>query len=249
MTKVMRVAALYDIHGNLPALEAVLSEVSAAIVDEVVVGGDLLVGPLQVECIERLLALPVPVRYIMGNTDREVIAARSGSESKRLPAFALEGIRWSARQLSADHVAWISSWPKTTALTIAGLGRLLFCHATPRDDNEIFTARTAEERLLLVFQGTSAEIVVCGHTHMQFDRVVGNMRVVNAGSIGMPFGEPGADWLLVGPGVELRHTNYDLDKAARRIAATGFPRVPEFDMLKPPPAEKMLELYSKAELR
>lgn len=244
----MRIAALYDIHGNLPALEAVLSELSAVGVDEIVVGGDLLVGPLQVECIERLRALSVPVRYIMGNTDREVIAARSGNESKRLPAFALEGIRWSAHQLSADHVDWISRWPKTTTLEIAGLGRVLFCHATPRDDNEIFTAQTADERLLPIFRSVEAEIVICGHTHMQFDRMIGGIRVVNAGSIGMPFGEPGADWLLLGPGVEFRHTNYDLEKTARRIAATGFPQIPEFDMLKPPPAAKMLELYSKAEL-
>lgn len=245
----MRIAALYDIHGNLPALEAVLSEVSAAGVDEIVVGGDLLVGPLQVECIEQLRGLSLPVRYIMGNTDREAIAARSGNESKWLPAFALEGIRWSARQLSGDHVAWISTWPKTTTLEMAGLGRVLFCHATPRDDNEIFTARTAEQRLLPIFRSVEADIVVCGHTHMQFDRMIGSTRVLNAGSIGMPFGEPGADWLLLGPGVELRHTNYDLQKAAGRIVATGFPRVPEFDMLKPPPAAKMMELYSQFELQ
>lgn len=244
-----RIAALYDIHGNLPALEAVLAEVATASVDEIVVGGDLLGGPMQAECIERLRALTVPVRYIMGNADREIIAARSGNESKRLPPFALEAVRWSGRQLSRDHEQWVSKWPKTTTLEIAGLGRVLFCHATPRDDNEIFIVSTAEERLLPIFENVNVEAVVCGHTHMQFDRMVGGVRVVNAGSVGMPFGEPGAEWLLLGPGIELRHTNYDLREAAQRIAATGYPRNSEWDMLKPPSADKMLELYSKAELK
>lgn len=245
----MRVAALYDIHGNLPALESVLEELQRVTVDQIVVGGDVLSGPMQVDCFERLSALSAPVHYLIGNSDREVIATRRGDENKRLPPFALEMLRWSARQLAAEHEQWIAGWPKTVALQIPRLGRVLFCHATPRDDNEIFTARTDEARLLPIFDAAMADVVVCGHTHMQFDRIVGKTRVVNAGSIGMPFGPPGADWLLLGADVELRHTNYDRESAGRRIAATGFPNVPEFDMLNPPAAEKMLELYHKAELK
>jgi predicted phosphodiesterase len=92
-------------------------------------------------------------------------------------------------------------------LEINGLGRVLFCHATPRNDNEIFTRLTAEERLLPVFGEAQGELVVCGHTHMQFDRMVGKTRVVNAGSGGMPFSDPGAEWPLLGPEIQLRHTN------------------------------------------
>jgi diadenosine tetraphosphatase ApaH/serine/threonine PP2A family protein phosphatase len=134
-------------------------------------------------------------------------------------------------------------------LRMPHLGSVLFCHATPRDDNEIFTSRTDETILLPIFDAANADVVVCGHTHMQFDRMVGKTRVVNAGSIGMPFGTPSAHWLLLGPEIELRHTNYDRVDASRRIAATGFPNAPEFDMLNPPSSEKMLELYSKAELK
>jgi putative phosphoesterase len=245
----MRVAALYDIHANLPALEAVLADVHQNAVDLIVVGGDVLPGPMPVQTIERLRALPGNVHYIMGNGDREVLAARRGAESQKLPPWAIESIRWNARSLNTGYEQWISSWPKTTSLEIPGLGKALFCHATARDDNEIFTRLTDEARLLLLFANVEADVVVCGHTHMQFDRTIGNLRVVNAGSVGMPFGTPGADWLLLGPGIELRHTNYDLVSAAQRIAATGFPQVPEFDMLKPPPAEKMLELYGRAELK
>jgi putative phosphoesterase len=245
----MRVAALYDIHGNLPALESVLQELQHFTVDQIVVGGDVLSGPMQVECIERLRTLSVPVHYLMGNSDREVIAARHGNENKRLPPFAQEMLRWSARQLTPEHEQWVANWPKTVTLQVPPLGTVLFCHATPRDDNEIFIARTKEAYLLPLFDVAKADVVVCGHTHMQFDRMVGKTRVVNAGSIGMPFGPPGADWLLLGRGIELRHTNYDRDGAGRRIARTGFPNAPEFDMLNPPAAEKMLELYGKAQLK
>ena len=245
----MRVAALYDIHGNLPALESVLGEVERAMVDRVVIGGDVLSGPMQVECLERLQLLYMPVHYIMGNSDREVIAARHGNENKKLPSFALEMIRWSAGKLMPEHEQWIASSPKTVRLEIPSIGSVLFCHATPRDDNEIFTRQTDEARLLPIFDAARADVVVCGHTHMQFDRMVGKTRVVNAGSIGMPFGMSGADWLLLGPDIELRHANYDRVDASRRIGGTGFPNTPEFDMLNPPAAEKMLELYSKAELK
>jgi putative phosphoesterase len=245
----VKVAALYDIHGNLPALESVLEELQRIPVDQIIVGGDVLSGPMQPDCIERLQALPLSVHFLKGNTDREVIAARHGNENKKLPPFALEMLRWSASQLTPAHEKWLANWPRTVTLRIPHLGNVLFCHATPRDDNEIFTSRTAEAILLPIFDAANADVVVCGHTHMQFDRMVGKTRVVNAGSIGMPFGMPGAHWLLLGPEIELRHTNYDRANASRRIAATGFPNAPEFDMLNPPSSEKMLEFYSKAELK
>src|SRR4030095_3376385 len=122
----MRVAALYDIHGNLPALESVLEELQHFTVDRIIVGGDVLSGALQVECIERLRVLSVPVNYLMGNSDREVIAARHGNENQKLPPFALEMLRWSARQLPPAHEQWIASWPKTVTLQIPPLGTVLF---------------------------------------------------------------------------------------------------------------------------
>ena len=129
---------------------------------------------------------------------------------------------------------------------------MLFCHATPRNDTEMFTRVTAEERLVPIFAPTRAAIVVCGHTHMQFDRRVGQTRVLNAGSVGMPFQEPGAYWLLLDTDVELRHTRYDLDEAAERIRATGYPQADEFaerNVLHPPSERETLESYSRFELQ
>jgi diadenosine tetraphosphatase ApaH/serine/threonine PP2A family protein phosphatase len=134
---------------------------------------------------------------------------------------------------------------------VEGLGRVLFCHATPRNDTEIFTRLTAEEILVPVFASAQADVVICGHTHMQFDRRVGDVRVINAGSIGTPFGEPGAYWLLLEPEPSLRRTTYDATEAAARISGTDYPLASEFAdqyVLRPPTEAKMLEIFSKAEL-
>jgi len=116
---------------------------------------------------------------------------------------------------------------------------------------EIFTRRTPEAVLLPAFGGLTARVVVCGHTHMQFDRAIGGIRVVNAGSVGMPFGEPGAYWVLLGSAVELRCTHYDLGKAAARVRASKYPRAEQSaaHIMQPPSEEEMLESLSRAELK
>ncbi len=248
----MRVAALYDIHGNLPALEAVLREIDRIGVDRIVIGGDVVPGPMPSETILFLRDLEIPISFIQGNGDRETLAWRRGEESSVTPEPYRETMRWVARQLSLEDERLLSSWPETLRIEIPDLGEVLFCHATPRNDTEIFTRLTPEDRLLSIFEGGGASVVVCGHTHMRFDRTIGKTRVVNAGSVGMPFGEAGADWLLLGPGVELRHTPYDLEKAAERIRGTEYPQAEEFaarNVLQPPSEAEMLEIFSRVELR
>ena len=248
----MRVAAIYDIHGNLPALEAVLQEIHACDVDLIVVGGDVLPGPMPGETLNCLLDLDIPTQFIAGNGEAAVVAQLAGIESSTLPEQAREVVRWTAQQLSPEHLGVISSWPATFQTEISGLGEGLFCHATPRNDWEIFTRLTDAERLLPVLEGVNAPVVVCGHTHMQFDRIVGKTRVVNAGSVGMPFGESGADWLLLRPGVELRHTSYDLTRTAERIRETKYPQAEEFiarSLLQPASEEEMLKIFTRAELK
>ena len=252
---VMRVAALYDIHGNLPALEAVLQEIGLARVDQVVVGGDVLPGPMPRETLARLLGLDRPVQFILGNGDREVLAQVAGVQTDwyRTASEAWrEPVRWTARQLGPEQERLLAGWPATCRVEVPGLGAVLFCHATPGNGTEVFTRLTPEERLLPIFGGLDVPLVVCGHTHMQFDRPVGRVRVVNAGSVGMPFGEPGAAWLLLGPGVELRHTPYDLAAAAERVRGTAYPQAEEFaarSVLRPPSEREMLEVFAGAERR
>ena len=248
----IRVAAIYDIHGNLPALEAVLQDIRQAEVDHVVVGGDVLPGPMPRETLACLLDLDIPIQFIEGNGDRAVREQMAGRETSTVPEQFRGIVRWVAQQLHPEHERLLASWPKTLRVEIRGLGEVLFCHATPRNNTEIFTRLTPEDRLLPVFEGVEAPVVICGHTHMQFDRMVGRIRVVNAGSVGMPYGEPGAYWLLLGPGVQLRRTPYDLTRAAERIRDTNYPQAQEFaahDLLQPRSERDILELFSKAELR
>jgi putative phosphoesterase len=249
----MKIAALYDIHGNLPALEAVLGEVGAAGVDTVVVGGDVVSGPMPREVLERLLGLEVPVRFIKGNADREVVARMRGEERGGVAAEFRDVVQWAAEQLQPDYEAVLAGWPAMVQMAVDGVGEVLFCHATPRNDTEIFLKTTTEEKLLPVFAGISAGVVVCGHTHMQFDRAVGGVRVVNAGSVGMPYGAPGAYWLLLGPGgLEFRRTVYDLARAAERVRVTGYPMAEDFvanNVVKPASEAEALEVFGRGELK
>jgi predicted phosphodiesterase len=258
----MRIAALYDIHGNLPALEAVLRDVRQAEVDQVVVGGDVVPGPMARDALRRVLDLDLPTHFIHGNGELAILAqiaeAQTGSitywgttSGTAPPESIVEIYRWNAAQLQPEFEPVLARWAKTLQLEIEGLGQVLFCHGTPRSETEVFTRLTAEDRLLPIFERIDARLVVCGHTHMQFDRIIGHTRVVNAGSVGMPFGEPGAYWLLLGPDVQLRHTSYDLAKAAERIRATSYPQAQEFaarNVLQPPSEKEMLEAFAKAEL-
>src|SRR3954471_541369 len=220
---VMRVAALYDIHSNLPALEAVLEVIEQERVDLIVVGGDVVPGPMPRETIARLLDLDIPTRFITGNGDREVVARMRGIETGTVPERFRHVIGWVASQLGPEQERLLAGWPKTVTVEIAGLGAVLFCHATPRNDVEIFTRETSEKVMIPVFAGVTEPLVVCGHTHMQFDRRIGGRRVVNAGSVGLPFGNPGAYWLLLGADVELRRTSYDYERAGERVRATEYP--------------------------
>jgi predicted phosphodiesterase len=235
----MRVAALYDIHANLPALEAVLAEPDVAGADLVVVGGDVLAGPMPAETLARLNALGNRAAWVHGNTEREVAMAR-GADPRSGDLWDRRAT-WVAARLTAAELAAADAWPATVTVDIEGLGPVLFCHGSPRSDEEIMTAISPPARIAPMLAGVSEATVVCGHTHVQFDRSVAGKRVVNAGSVGMPYeGSPGARFGLFGPGVELRRAAYDTESAAARIRATGLPGADEFaaDLLRPASAEE-----------
>jgi putative phosphoesterase len=239
-----RVAALYDVHGNLPAFDAALSDANAAEVDLILLGGDLALGPMPCEVLDLVSELGSRALALRGNCDRLMVDAYKGRPLGSLPPSVQEQIAWAASQLQPKHRDFLAALPETITLDVDGLGSVLFCHATPRSDEEIITIRTPDERLRSIFGSVSESIVVCGHTHMQFERRCGNVRVVNAGSVGMPCGEAGAQWLLLGPGLELKRTVYDGQSAAEHIERTAYPNAALFaerHVLHPPSAHAMLE--------
>ena len=201
----MRIAALYDVHGNLPALEAVLAEVASSSVDRIVVGGDVVAGPMPNEVLSLIRDLGAETVWVRGNGDRE-------------PG------PWAADQLDARERSFLRDLPTSVTIDVDGLGETLFCHGSPRHDEEILTAISSEQRVASALVGVRARVVVCGHTHTQFDRLVAGVRLVNAGSIGMPYEDRiGAYWALLGPDVDLRRTDYDVQAAVERMRQVGYP--------------------------
>ena len=229
----MRVAALYDVHGNLPTLEAVLADPRCAAAETIVCGGDLVAGPLPEACLDRLEA-DGRASFLSGNGDRETVTPPDEGPLAEIGA-------WAAARLGPDRLARVAGWPATIELDVPGLGRVVFCHATPRSDTEILTAVTPEADVAAVLASTTADVVICGHTHVQYDRVVsdstsgtnrrdGARRIVNAGSVGMPYeGTPDARWaLLDDDGVTLVSTTYDAEAAFAVLSETGFPLLDEW---------------------
>jgi putative phosphoesterase len=222
----MRIAALYDIHGNLPALEAVLAEVDEIGPDLVLVGGDVVLGPFPRETFDRLTGLSERTRFIRGNTDRMLLEEVPNLDD---PPPWSDRHAWTRAQLTEEQRQFLATPSDTAVIEVDGLGAVLFCHGSPRSDEEIITRATPPERLSDILAGVQHRVVVCGHTHVQFDRVVGGIRVVNAGSIGMPYeDELGAYWALLGEDVELRRTAYDVEQAASLIRATDYPAAAAF---------------------
>ena len=248
MIPVRSVAALYDIHGNLPALDAVLAEVARQGVDRVVIGGDIVLGPMPRETLARVRALGDRAVMIRGNCDR-LVADPHAESVRHLPPAVRDVVEWTAEQLSVEERAFLVALPMTATLSLEGAGAVLFCHATPRSDEELFTARTGARQVASMFEGVTAPLVVCGHTHMQFDRRVGGVRIVNAGSVGMPSGAPGAYWVRLDSAARMEHTQYDLSAAASAVRATRYPQAEAFaarHVLSPPSEAQMLEAFSPA---
>ena len=245
----MKIAAIYDIHGNLPALEAVLKEIEQVQPDCILVGGDIVSGPMPKETLERLLAIGDKVHFIRGNADREVVAAFDGIPlDPGLPEEVRDLTIWVAKQLDTRHRDFLAQLPEQAIFRIDGVGDVLFCHASPRNDTEIFTVATPEARLRTILAGVKQNVVVCGHTHMQYIRRIGNIDVVNAGSVGMPYGEHGAYWLLLGPAIVPQRTLYDLKQSAEAIRASDYPQAQDFadnNVLNPPPAAEVVEVFER----
>jgi len=229
----MRVAALADVHGNAPALAAVLGEVEEEQPDLVVFCGDLTWGSLPQETLALVRGLTIPVRFVRGNADRMVGVEEEG----RGP--------WMAAQHTDEDLALLASFEPTVTVDVDGLGSTCFCHGSPRSDEECVSERTPVERVHEFMAGRDERVVVTGHIHLQYDRTVNGFRSVGPGSVGLPYGDqPGyAYWALLGPDVELRRTPYDLEHAIELMRATEDPRTEAIVelMLRPTSREEVIE--------
>ena len=245
----MRVAALADVHGNLPALEAALQEVEDEEPDLIVFCGDVASGPMPAETIALLMTVG-RARFVRGNADRGLVDEFDGAPPSQMPGPFAE---WCAGQITREQRDFLASFEeRVTVDGVDGVGRVVFCHATPRNDVDVMTVETPFERVRVLTSGVDADMIVCGHTHMQFDRTLDGLRIVNAGSVGMPYGMVGAFWAMLGPGLRLRRTDYDREAAARRIRSIDWSNAGEFaakNVIIVPSIDAAMDFLRKAEAR
>jgi putative phosphoesterase len=225
-----RVAVLSDVHGNAIALHAVLEELSSEIVDLIVFGGDLTWGPLPEETLALVAEISTPKLFVRGNAERAL-----------LESVQTERGRWLAERHSA---ADLEQFTPTASVEIEGLGPVLFCHGSPRSDEELVTPETPARRVREFTTGIPERVIVSAHTHLQFDRRVEGVRLVNPGSVGMPYeGRPGAYWAVLGPDVSLRRTDYPLEEAVERYRSSGDPLAEQMVelLMSPPTRDEVIE--------
>lgn len=228
----MRVAVLSDVHGNTVALRAVLAELEREQPELIVFGGDLTWGPHPEETFE--LTRGLDARFVRGNADRAVLENRSESKKEK----------WMQANHTPEAREFLGSFEEHVVVDVDGLGAVRFSHGSPRSDEECVTPETPEERVREFSSGVDERVIVTAHVHIQFDREVGGIRSVNAGSVGLPYeGKPGAYWALLGPGVEFRRTEYDLGETIARYRATDYPDVEELIelMVTPPEPREVID--------
>jgi predicted phosphodiesterase len=231
----MRVAVLADIHGNLPALEAVLADIDrldsqhahGRAVDAIVLNGDIADGPLPLATLDRLAALGDRAVWVSGNGERHLVEVAEGR-------FRPTGdphddiLLWAGAQLRPDDRRRLAALPATVTLEIDGLGPVAFHHATARQDDEMLLVDSPIGHYRSALDAVPEQVVVLGHTHMPFDRLADRRRVINTGAVGMPYGHAGASWALLGPDVVLRRTEYDTRHAAEVLRSSDMPGLTEF---------------------
>jgi predicted phosphodiesterase len=234
----MRVAALADVHGNAPALAAVLEEVEREAPDLVVFCGDLTWGSLPPETLALVRSLAIPARFVRGNAERALLELGNGEVEE-----PTDRERWMLAKHDAEDLALLGTFEPTVLVEIDGLGATCFSHGSPRSDEECVTERTPPERVREFMEGIDASVVVTAHVHVSYDRAVDGVRLVGPGSVGLPYeGRVGAYWALLGPDAELRRTEYDVEAAVVRMRETDDPRADLITemMLTPPSREEVI---------
>jgi len=235
-----KMALLSDIHGNLPALEAVLSDIEAQTAPDVYwVLGDLVAFcPWPAETLARLRALP-NVALLQGNTDRYLVTGRrpavpvrSPDDWARMPdALAVRDalFRWTVERLSYADYEFLRDLPPRLEMDVPGYGHILAVHATPADDETNLYPDTPDDEIRPHLAGLDARLLLYGHTHRPVDRTVGSVRLVNPGSVGLPLdGDPRPAYALLDfegerCTVTIRRVEYDLEAVIAELERVEHP--------------------------
>ncbi|HEV2527338.1 MAG TPA: metallophosphoesterase family protein [Thermomicrobiales bacterium] len=217
-------AILADLHGNVVALDAILDECAAEGIDRFILPGDLAWGPDTRAVVEKIVALGDRAIVVRGNADREV----ADPETLDVPDL-VASTEWCSARLTHAQREWLRALPLTAVLEVGGLGEVLICHGTPDSDTGRLRPDIEPDSAEPILAGVIQPVVICGHSHVRFDLVIGRHRVVNPGSVGLHYGQPDAQWATIGPdGVRMRTTAYDLEAVATAVERSGNPDADRF---------------------
>ncbi len=223
-----RIAILADIHGNLPALEAVIADLAAQGVDEVLVGGDIVGrGPEGSKAVRRVAALGWP--SVRGNHEDYLVALRrDGEPADWLGRERWAAARWMAAELEPPQVRELAVLPK--ALVSARAPGLRLVHGSTRSNSEGLGPWSSDAELAWHLCASGAEVLACAHTHRPMVREIVGGLVVNVGAVGLPFNrDRRAQYAVVESrggrwSVEPRQVVYDLGATLAIYEASGFLR-------------------------
>jgi predicted phosphodiesterase len=235
---VSRLAVIGDVHGNAVAFAAVLEEIRADPPDLVVINGDLSWGAEPETTLELADSVPKAV-FVRGNAESALLRLAQGEASEPTETEA-----WMVQQHSPGRIAEIEGYAGAVSATVDGFGRVFLCHGSPRGDQEIVTPETPDERMHALLAGTQLDVLVTAHVHLQFEREVLGITSMNAGSVGLQYGDtPAAYWAEIGPEIRLCRTPYDVDEAERRVRSSGIPTADRIvqTLREPPSAEEVIE--------
>ncbi|OPX19311.1 MAG: hypothetical protein BZ151_09925 [Desulfobacca sp. 4484_104] len=226
-----RLAIISDLHGNLPALEAVLADIQKQGIAEIYHLGDLVgYNPFPNETVG--LVRERGLTGLTGNYDRAV--SDSGPEAiatylnPKISPMALDIYHWTLAEVTADTRAYLAALPEQLTLKVDNW-QILLTHGSPRHIREYVRPHLADKTLKEILTGVKAQIVLTGHTHIPLVRNLNGQWLINPGSVGFPKdGDPRASYAILELGqtlgITIQRVAYDLERTAQAIVARGLPQ-------------------------
>jgi len=228
--QIMKLAILSDIHGNEQAFKSVLEDISKINVTHLVILGDISFrGAKPKQCLDLVKGLDAKV--IKGNADEWIVrGVQQGEVPEKALAMMQAEQSWAKSKLSDEDLHYLKSLPETLEIPLTNQIQLYACHATPTSLFDVISDQaTNEEFLPFIEANERANYYVYGHIHLPFTRQFSGKKIINTGSVGLPFdGDPRASYIVFDRTekdiqIQFRRVSYDVEQACQDLDDEGYP--------------------------